>query len=260
MEKPKWEKTANRFVAFFDIMGFKDMVMRNDHSYVLDKITFIKNAAHSAFDEFTAGTIKSYQFSDSIFSFTMSDSINDVTGLFIASIGFMHRSIALGIPIKGAISYGKITIDIENSIFVGQPIIDAYLLHEELEMYGVLFDFNAEKKIIELKHAGVFGEAFDLDSTMISYKAPTKNGKINHYCLNWLWLNLPSIMPKPKDGKIDFRERTYSPTPYEKEKIKKFYLSVSGKSRRYVDNTLDFYEYLISSLKKNPVREDYPEK
>ena len=35
-----WDKvtTASRFVAFFDILGFKDMVMKSSHNDILEKL------------------------------------------------------------------------------------------------------------------------------------------------------------------------------------------------------------------------------
>ena len=33
---PKWNNTCERFVAFLDIMGFKDLMFRNDHGQVYE--------------------------------------------------------------------------------------------------------------------------------------------------------------------------------------------------------------------------------
>jgi|JI10StandDraft_1071094.scaffolds.fasta_scaffold2345218_1 hypothetical protein len=35
-EQQKWKTTAKRFVAYVDIMGFKDMVARNSHKDILE--------------------------------------------------------------------------------------------------------------------------------------------------------------------------------------------------------------------------------
>lgn len=36
-----WVTTAKRFVVFLDIMGFKDLVYRNPHKTVYEKLEFI---------------------------------------------------------------------------------------------------------------------------------------------------------------------------------------------------------------------------
>lgn len=50
------------------------------------------------------------------------------------------------IPFRGSIAYGEMTVDLENSIFFGQPLIDAYLLGEQLQSYGIACHASAEKK------------------------------------------------------------------------------------------------------------------
>ena len=76
-EEVRWKPTCNRFVAFFDVMGFKDYVMRNKHEDVLKRITDIKNAKQLIIDGTTPGLfmdtkLKSFQFSDSFFIFSES--------------------------------------------------------------------------------------------------------------------------------------------------------------------------------------------
>jgi len=38
----EWNPTCNRFVGFFDIMGFKDMVFRNSHADMMEKMDAIR--------------------------------------------------------------------------------------------------------------------------------------------------------------------------------------------------------------------------
>ncbi len=38
-----WKNTSNRFVVFFDIAGFKDMVFSNDHKNVLDTMRYLSD-------------------------------------------------------------------------------------------------------------------------------------------------------------------------------------------------------------------------
>lgn len=125
----------------------------------------------------------------------------------------LKQAFKFQIPIKGAISFGKITIT--DSVYFGQPIIDAFLLHEELNLYSVISDHNFEKRIQQLSKT-LLTEFF------VKYKAPLKSGKINHFVLQPL--------EKYRDEKI--------------LNLKTLYTTVSGKPRQYIDNTIEFIESL----------------
>lgn len=220
-----WAPTANRFVAFFDIMGFKDLVARNEHEKILSILKVLSNSRATLEEKnmtelqngLKYGETKSFTFSDSIFFFSKTDSHNDAFKILADCIYLMKIALENQIPIKGAISFGKITIDSGNSIYFGQPIIDAYLLQEDLQLYSVIADHTFQEKI-ESENIG------DMNAIFNFYKTPLKSGKANHYIL----------MPN-----ISLRKKTI-------EHLQKLYLTVSGKPRQYIDNTIDF----INSINK----------
>lgn len=252
-KEKNWDVTANRFVAFFDILGFKDFVLKHPHEFVLDKITLLKNARRYAVDGFATDgkkvmntNLKSFQFSDSFFVFTATDSAEDFLNLLFLSRVLLSSSYSQKIPLKGAISYGKITADFENSIFVGQPIIDAYVLHEDLYMLGAILDHNVEKKIKEFQTLPLVKNVIDyefneqLSNEIVRYKTPSKSGQVNYYCLKW-----PLIVSPDTLNRGEFLLHTFTRFQFEN-----FYTTVSGKARIYIDNTLDFIDYLIEKAKK----------
>jgi hypothetical protein len=221
-ENKEWEVTTNRFVAFFDIMGFKDLVFRKEHSEIvklLESISKNREALelinnHKAQDgSIETGHTRSYTFSDSIIFFSSGDSKADLTKILLDCALILAFSLDAGIPIKCAISYGQITVNVEKSVFFGQPIIDAYLLNEELLMYTIVLDNLAERKIKELL-AEKFSEVFTF------YKTPLKAGKINHY------LKIPGQRKNLLDA------------------VHKLYEHVAGRPRQYIDNTIEFIESL----------------
>jgi hypothetical protein len=222
MDNDDWKLTTDRFVAFFDIMGFKDLVLKSSHEDILDKLNKLSktrmeldqvNNATSDPEKDPIGITKSFTFSDSIFIFSKTDSVPDVTKLILDCNYILKEAFKFQIPIKGAISFGKITVNRADSIYFGQPIIDAFLLHEELNLYSVISDHNFEKRIQELSPK-LFGDFF------IKYKVPLKSGRTYHYML----------MPLEQ---------------YRSKKIldlEKLYTTVSGKPRQYIDNTIEFIE------------------
>ncbi len=248
----KWEEKAKRFVAFLDIMGFKDMMMKTSHEYVLDKVTITKRLKELLIDGTKEGlemttNLRSFQFSDSTFIFSASDTAQDFSNLLHQCRILLRFCFEYKIPIKGAISHGVITADFKNSIFVGQPIIDAYLLHEELHMFGAILDHNAENKLNEFILIKRFKEVIEFEA--IQYKTPTKNGRIYHYCIKWPFLSFPTPNSESHYA-LDLKDR---------ETIKKFYTTVSGKPRMYVDNTIEFVDFLIGVEKeKHPNIKEFP--
>lgn len=225
-EKIKWKDDNHRFVCFLDIMGFKNMVDTKSHNEVknmmkeLSKIHQFILQQNKRFKEdekysfYKDCEIQLVSFSDSIILFTDEDKVADFLLLTYAARRILSEAQILGIPIKGAISHGLVTADFDNSIFLGRPIIDAYLLQEELFYYGVILDHNAEnfyKKNIK---------QFDGHSIYEFLKTPFKHGKVLHANLE-----------------------TESKTKL--EDLDKFYETVCGTTRLYVDNTIEMFKLIL---------------
>ena len=45
MNEQKWKIKNNRFVLIFDILGFKDLVMKIQHNEILDKLKKLKSTS-----------------------------------------------------------------------------------------------------------------------------------------------------------------------------------------------------------------------
>lgn len=222
----KWLK-ANRFVAFFDIMGFKEMVERNSHDEVIKKLLCLKDVLNklelihkndSFKNDYQIAETKSITFSDSIVIFSKGGLAEDANKIIIDAFWLLNSAMENGIAIKGAISYGEVTVDFENSLFFGRPIIDAYLLHDQLQMYSVIFDHHSEVRINSLKLAE------EVNSLITSYKTNCKTGRITH-----------KILRSQYDEQISQELTT----------VRKLYESVSGGPRIYVDNTIEFLNVLL---------------
>ena len=170
------KNTADRFVAFLDIMGFKDRVARTNHAQLLEQLTNFNREITSYIGKYKNSEIQLAQFSDSIVLFS-----NDTTSISLQTLaevtrGIMQTAINLQIPMKGAIAQGKITCDIPKQLFFGQALIDAYLLEENINYYGILVHHTAEKSVLTL---------IDNKKIFKDIKAPLKSGKISHFELSW---------------------------------------------------------------------------
>ena len=217
-----WEVSSKRFVAFFDIMGFKDMVVRHDNSDIYKTLSELHESVLNPINEiqrdlehFDTIDIQTVMFSDSIMLVSNKDTKRAAMSILYYSGYLLSFCLKEKIPVKGAISYGTMTSDFEKSIHFGQPLIDAYLLEEDLKLYGCVIDNNFEMYLRDN----------EMLEGLEKYKTPLKSGKVSHYNIDWTMFNNRHKVVK---NITDIFDNLYS--------------SVSGATRIYVDNTLDFYE------------------
>lgn len=106
------KNTANRFVAFLDIMGFKERVARTNHSKLLAQLTNFNRDITSYIGKYQNTEIQLAQFSDSIVLFSNDATQKSLKTLAEVTCGIMQTAIKQQIPIKGAIAQGQITVSI----------------------------------------------------------------------------------------------------------------------------------------------------
>lgn len=228
-ENKEWAITTKRFVAFIDIMGFKDLVMRSTHQQVYKMMQVItderERMASIDWSDMKENMVKTTTYSDSIIIYSKDDSEISFESISYTIAGLTSSLFAEGIPHKGAIAFGTMTLDTERSIYFGQPLIDAYLLQEEISFYGFLLHGSTEKKISTFDIAGLF---------IKKYLCPLKNGAAHHL----------TIYP------MELIELENDEPNLEREKIwgalKKFRHSTSGHLRKYIDNTENYFNAMIA--------------
>lgn len=227
----------NRYVAFLDIMGFKDRVARSTHETLYEELVSFNSRITSIIssiqktDEDIAGaegveegssgtdirlarqpdTIILSQFSDSIILFSNDDSQKSLEQISKVTMRIMRAAFDCDrpIPIKGALAKGTVTCDESKQLYFGQALIDAYLLEENVQYYGIVVHHSAEEQV-KTNQSGIFR---DID-------VPLKSGKIRHYELTWYKENEDNI----------------------RASLSRLRLSVSDSPRKYVDNTNSMLE------------------
>lgn len=90
-----WSTTNHRFVCFLDIIGFKNMVMRNPHNEIytlLSELSKQRKAIEDTKDlPFEFNFLKTVSFSDSIIIFTKDDSLKSFE-LLSASVSWLFKN------------------------------------------------------------------------------------------------------------------------------------------------------------------------
>lgn len=244
MEKIDTPFIKTRFVVFLDIMGFKERVARNTQDSLYKELTDFNKDISSIINNYKNTKTKNHlnqsdsssstdvtlikkeddeillsQFSDSIVLFSQDNTKTDLITISKVAKEIMISAIKREkpIPLKGALAEGDITCDMVKQLFFGQALIDAYLLEENVQYYGIVVHHSAEQSVKE--------HAPDMFKNNL---IPLKSGKINHYELVWY--------DNHKDAK---------------EGLERIRLSVSDSPRKYVDNTND----LINKIKNNKQNE-----
>lgn len=226
----KWKIKDQRFIAFFDILGFKDIVDKESHDSVIELLKKFNSNIKTAQDidsvevnnnlgfEILEDQTTHISFSDTILLVSKGSTQEDLFKLLMDAWRMFFLSLSMHVPIKGAMSFGTLTIDKDNSIFVGKPLINSYLLHEDMHFLGMILDHEVEKKVKEWKFEQKFPMKF-----FQNINVKMKYGKIKHtfiFPYNDKWIE------------------------YLKGHINRMYLEVSGKPRMYYDNTLEIIDIL----------------
>lgn len=214
-----WLVKTKRYVAFLDILGFKDYVMRNSIHAVYGRLKVL-NALRPEEDDpdyesETSRRIKFYNFSDSIFIFSKDDEFASLRHFLTYVKRVMRMALRKGIPLKGAIAFGNIAVDVNHNVFCGQPIIDAYMLEEDLQYMGVVFHHTFEDEYFKLSDTHIKR----VSEWIREVPTPFKYGKRTHLNLDY---------------------RIAGSTTYDfQEQVENQRFFSSGDARKYVDNTLE---------------------
>ena len=230
-----------RYIALFDILGFKQIVERN----LLDRVvkafaSFIigtSMARKFVTDVYEQAEISYRIFSDTILVYSEKDTKEALLNMVRFCQLMVSMMFADGILLRGAITKGDVFISEENGVFVGKPIVRAYLMEQDQEWVGCWID----DQCIEAINAEYLVRLMNDD--IVEYEVPLKSGDVKRrLALNWTYgFNIP-INSKQFDTKIESKFRKYSGR-------KEF----SSDVKRKIDHTKSFIRYafpLTATAKK----------
>lgn len=200
--------TRSRFVAFLDILGFKDRVARSTHTQVLNTLQSLQKKISESMESHKGEGLQISLFSDSIVIFSKNDSSKSLISLSNVTLNIMRFAIGEKIPIKGAIAKGEITCDTTKQLFFGQALIDAFQLQDSTKYYGVVVHHSAEEDAKALPHYFQDAEAY------------IERSRIHHYELLWHRFDSENLQKEIQNSLSLLRN------------------SVSGEPRKYIDNTM----------------------
>jgi len=227
------------FVALFDILGFSELVRKNELGRVANTYSRAKkvfkemlsyvNALNKGFKKNV--TVKYRSFSDTFLIYTSTANEDDFDSLLAACDGLFIGAIENRLLIRGAVTCGELIISA--GVEIGKPIVDAYNSEQKEDWSGC---WITEKCISKINIT-----SYLKDGSVVKYKIPLKDGEVKMYfALNWV---------KSLTFKTMFKNRR---NDFTLEQIKDQIRFINDKYsnwaiRRKLDNTNRFVDFVLSS-------------
>ena len=223
-----WSDDKIRLVLYADLMGFKSKVYGSSHKKLKEEIYDFHNKWLKKVKPLQIGEhLRFVQFSDSIL-IAVNGINNKMFNLISkASVSLMHIAMESHLPIKGVIAQGIFSYDKENELYLGRPLVDAVLLHDEVKFYGIVVHHTAEETVKKYRN---------IKNPYNNSPIYLEKGKTSHYHLCWNLLN-----------------QTLSPediTQICEKWLEDIAERVSGYPRIYIDRTLEVLREDSSEFKK----------
>jgi len=149
--------TGNCWVAYFDILGFKNKVSDAvSGSTGIDLETFVQVYYWDIIDKLKAKQeywpckVGIYWASDTFVFYTYDGSLESFTCISQEAEHFFIETLDI-MPMRGALGVGELYIDKKNNIFVGPGYMDAYKYAEKQDWIGMVLTPNATAYLNKLE-------------------------------------------------------------------------------------------------------------
>lgn len=151
MEEIDIKKDAfqKRWISYFDLLGFSNLVQTKGELSVFNTIT-------TAIEEFerkrnpNGHFVERVWFSDSFILYSQGASERDFSPLEQISRHFFLSLIQKEIPVRGALACGEVYADKENNIIFGKGLIEAYKYAENQDWIGLILTPSAVLRMEEI--------------------------------------------------------------------------------------------------------------
>jgi len=239
---------GERFVAFFDILGFGTWVESEGSKKVFTYVRgFLNLMVRSSLPGSTVhqdmsvdiqkSDIGYINFSDSIVFYSRNDSYHCLKAMLTVCGEFMNVVICgPSRMLRGAIAHGEFYADPKANAYVGKALIDAYKLEEDQDWLGLSLHDSVEV----IKY---FQQALNEHNGYIvrSLVPLRSNSNKKPYCINWANKNyLNASFDAMRSIELCYKRGLESLKENPKELVK---------LERRIKNTKDFLEYYNPEIK-----------
>ena len=235
------EKTSKnrRYVAFFDMLGFKSAVLRNpEESWgalcdLRDKMDKLVNSGIHVVSPTRniEGRLQARIFSDAVVVFSLKDSIDDLISILVLTGHLFSENLVACVPLRGGIALGDFWFNLDLDLFCGPALVRAYQIGEGAQWSGIVLD---EPVAQEFHRNAVLIPQYE-SVHVIEWDLPIKpSGTRRAWVYNWPWVY--------REGFSDERRPPYKPEDYYEGFVNLFGeygLQPDTVKAKYV-NTVDF--------------------
>ncbi|QMV40071.1 hypothetical protein [Cohnella cholangitidis] len=195
------QSNNKKYIAFLDILGFKSIVENNTHERLTqiynDFSTRLSNQEkffESIGEMFISETdspkqVHSVIISDSIIIWTATDTPENFCMLVMAVQFLVISSFEEGIPLRGTINRGDLTIyNSDKGIQVfGKALTEAYSFESIIQLSGCVVTDSCMRYVFERCGNNILLNIMLKNNSLFEYSVPKKSGKVkNHYIVNWV--------------------------------------------------------------------------
>jgi hypothetical protein len=181
-------------IALCDILGFSDLVKKTELRMLVDtSLAWLRRSLHHSMHKNSfpsevppIAAINAHQklgiawFSDTLLIYTRMDDNDAVRELFEMVGWLLFETMIEGTRIRAGIAHGEAFIDPENSLYVGEPIIEAHRMEQCQNWSGAALCPSAFQRTPADAQTGNFD-----DWWVVPYPVPTKSGVCETLAINW---------------------------------------------------------------------------
>ncbi len=143
------DSRAMRWVSYFDVLGFKELVRTEDwiHVFSIFSRAVMLATKDLGFDE---PRIEKTWFSDTFLLYSSDNTKSSFIEIDLTTRSFISDLILAGIPVRGAMACGDFYADKHNNVFFGQALIEAYNYGENQNWIGFVLSPSADEQLTEV--------------------------------------------------------------------------------------------------------------
>jgi hypothetical protein len=208
-----WERVAkNRYVAHVDMLGMTGLTLRNPElawSAVSEMVLALQVIKRLVFtvnghDVRIADHVGSFTFSDTVLLFTRGDEVEDLRSIIFACDELFSRLLHRSLPFRIGVAHGLFVFNLDEGVFVGPPLIQAYRLGEEAQWLGAVLDQPVAERAAQLEPVHKDSKGLDV---VLPWNVPLKSGcSVLRQVLAWPRSHRANFQVEPPIGVSQFYE------------------------------------------------------
>jgi len=199
-----WEHVAkNRYVAHVDMLGMSGLTLRDPKlawsavSEMVLALQAIKRLVYTINGQNIriADHVGSFTFSDTVLLFTRGDEAEDLRSILFSCDELFSRLLHRSLPFRIGVAHGLFVFNLDEGVFVGPPLIQAYRLGEEAQWLGAVLDQPVAEYAAHLEPAHKDGKGLDV---ILPWNVTLKSGgSVCRQVLAWPRSHRANFQVKP---------------------------------------------------------------